>query len=215
MRVIFPCPYAVYMYKIMILLNTFASEISRPIISIKFLVDPTVEKGLRVCSDGHTPLTVMPIYGKIMIIKKTHSSSSKASIAQMIIFSLVATTGLEKCCITSAYLQWLFQSGERLLTCGPLVSFNLYHSLGIFSRWQIVNIFLLFPENRLWHFMLIVFKEDILHEMSKPIFWTKKIRKIFQNFMCWLLFLNYLICFFILFQDCTFFTRKEILRFVD
>ena len=27
-RVIFPCPYAVYMYKIMILLNTFSSEIS-------------------------------------------------------------------------------------------------------------------------------------------------------------------------------------------
>ena len=29
------------------------------------------------------------------------------------IFSLVAMTGLEKCCITSAYLQWLCDSGER------------------------------------------------------------------------------------------------------
>ena len=29
------------------------------------------------------------------------------------IFSLVAMTGLEKCCITSAYLQWLCHSGER------------------------------------------------------------------------------------------------------
>ena len=45
---IFPCPYAVYMYKIMILLNTFSSEISWPI-STKFHVDPTVEMGLRVC----------------------------------------------------------------------------------------------------------------------------------------------------------------------
>ena len=71
-RVIFPCSYAVYMYKIMIcklLLNTFSSEISWQI-STKFHVDPTVEMGLRVCSNGHTPLTVMPIYGKIMIIKK-------------------------------------------------------------------------------------------------------------------------------------------------
>ena len=31
----------------------------------------------------------------------------------MMIFSLVAMTGLEKCCITSAYLQWLCHSGER------------------------------------------------------------------------------------------------------
>ena len=39
----------------------------------------------------------------------------------MMIFSLVATTGLEKCCITSAYLQWLCHSGERILAHGPLV----------------------------------------------------------------------------------------------
>ena len=57
------------MYKIMILLNTFSSEIRWPI-STTFHVDPTVETGLRVCSNGHAPLTVMPIYGKIMIIKK-------------------------------------------------------------------------------------------------------------------------------------------------
>ena len=31
----------------------------------------------------------------------------------MMIFSIVAMTGLEKCCITSAYLQWLCHSGER------------------------------------------------------------------------------------------------------
>ena len=82
------------------------------IVFIKFHVHPTVETGLRVCSNGQAPLTVLPIYGKIMIIiKKTHSSSSKPRTAQMVIFLLVAMTGLEKCCIASAYLQWLFHSG--------------------------------------------------------------------------------------------------------
>ena len=37
------------------------------------------------------------------------------------IFSLVAMTGLEKCFITSAYLQWLCHSGERPVARGPLV----------------------------------------------------------------------------------------------
>ena len=39
----------------------------------------------------------------------------------MMIFSLVAMIGLEKCCITSAYLQWLCYSGERPVARGPLV----------------------------------------------------------------------------------------------
>ena len=39
----------------------------------------------------------------------------------MMIFSLVAMTVLEKCCITSAYLQWLCHSGERPVARGPLV----------------------------------------------------------------------------------------------
>ena len=39
----------------------------------------------------------------------------------MMIFSLVAMIGLEKCCITSAYLQWLCYSGERAVARGPLV----------------------------------------------------------------------------------------------
>ena len=55
------------MYKIMILLNTFPSEISWPIFT-KFHIDPIVETGSRVCSNGHAPLTVMSIYGKIMMI---------------------------------------------------------------------------------------------------------------------------------------------------
>ena len=48
-------------------------------------------------------------------------SSSKLRTAQMMIFSLVAMIGLEKCCITSACLQWLCHSGERTVACGPLV----------------------------------------------------------------------------------------------
>ena len=32
-------------------------------------------------------------------------------------------TVLEKCCMPSAYLQWWFHSGERVVACGPLVFF--------------------------------------------------------------------------------------------
>ena len=39
----------------------------------------------------------------------------------MMIFSLVAMTGLEKCCITSAYMQWFCYSGEQPVAHGPLV----------------------------------------------------------------------------------------------
>ena len=66
----------------------------------------------------------MPIYGKMMIIKRTFSSLySKPRSAQMMILLLVAMTGLEECCITSAYLQWLFHSGEPAVVRGPLVLF--------------------------------------------------------------------------------------------
>ena len=67
---------------------------------------------LIVYSNDHAPLTVMPIY-----------SSSKLRTAQMMIFSLAAMIGLEKCCITSACLQWLCHSGERTVARGPLVLF--------------------------------------------------------------------------------------------
>ena len=40
------------------------------------------------------------------------------------IHSLVAMTGLESC-LTSAYLQCLFHSGERAVVHGPLVIVNL------------------------------------------------------------------------------------------
>ena len=65
---------------------------------------------LIVCSNNHAPLTVRPIY-----------SSSKLRTAQMVIFSVVAIIGLEKFCITFAYLQWLCHSGERAMAHGPLV----------------------------------------------------------------------------------------------
>ena len=76
----------------------------------QFHIDPSVEMWLIVYSNDHAPLTVRPIY-----------SSSKLRTAQMMIFSLVAMIGLEKCYITSACLQWLCHSGERTVARGPLV----------------------------------------------------------------------------------------------
>ena len=68
---------------------------------------------LIVYSNDHAPLTVRLIY-----------SSSKLRTVQMMIFSLVAMIGLAKCCITSACLQWLCHSGERIVARGPLVIQN-------------------------------------------------------------------------------------------
>ena len=39
--------------------------------------DPTVETGLKVCSDGHAPLTIMSIYGKMMMIKQNKKTNQK------------------------------------------------------------------------------------------------------------------------------------------
>ena len=47
-------------------------------------------------------------------------------------------------------LTWLITC---TLQCNKI---NLYHSMGKFSRWQIDDIFLLSPENRLWNFLQIV-----------------------------------------------------------
>ena len=52
--VIFPCHCAVYMYKIMILQKPISQ------IASKFHIDPTVEMWLKVCSNDHAPLTVLP-----------------------------------------------------------------------------------------------------------------------------------------------------------
>ena len=82
---------------------------------------------LIVYSNDHAPLTVRLIY-----------SSSKLRTVQMMIFSLVAMIGLAKCCITSACLQWLCHSGERIVARGPLVSvyYINYNVIKYALRWM-------------------------------------------------------------------------------
>ena len=38
-------------------------------------------------------------------------------------------TVLEKCCMPSAYLQWRFHSGERVVARGPLVLYNFGYNM--------------------------------------------------------------------------------------
>ena len=95
---------------------------------------------LIVYSNDHAPLTVRLIY-----------SSSKLRTVQMMIFSLVAMIGLAKCCITSACLQWLCHSGERIVARGPLVillvvcSVLQWSIIGLDKSVYQVNIFLISP----------------------------------------------------------------------
>ena len=56
---------------------------------------------------------------KIMILQKPLSQFSP----RFRIDFAVVMIGLEKCCITSTYLQWLYHSGERAIVSGPLVFF--------------------------------------------------------------------------------------------
>ena len=80
MFIIFSCHCAVYMYKIRIL--------QKPLRQLP--PNFTLILLLKVCLNDHAPLTVMPYVIFFFKIR--------------MIFSLVAMTGLEKCCITSAYL---------------------------------------------------------------------------------------------------------------
>ena len=66
----------------------------------------------RVCSNDHAQLIGMPY---IFFFKIKNCLNDDLFINSM--------TGLEKCCITSAYLQWLCHSGERPVARGPLVFF--------------------------------------------------------------------------------------------
>ena len=68
----------------------------------------------------------------------------------MMIFSLVAMIGLEKCCITSACLQWLCHSGEQTVARGPLV-FICVCFLFVFC----VSVFLFF-------FVKLIFVSELL-----------------------------------------------------
>ena len=44
----------------------------------------------------------------------------------------------------------------------------------ICSRRHTEILFLLFPENKIWHFIQIFSNEDNLHEISNPVFWENK-----------------------------------------
>ena len=51
------------------------------------------------------------------------------------------------------------------------IKVDLYRSLDRISRRQTDDILLIFPENRLWHFMQIVSQGGEMREMTKYIFW--------------------------------------------
>ena len=118
-RFIFPSPYAIYMYKIMILLNAFSSEISWPI-STKFHVDPAVETGLRICSNGHASLTVLPIYGKIMTKKKKKKKKTKKKDKkkQKTFFFFKTKT---------------FSNDDPFISCNGRIGKKMLHNLCIFA----------------------------------------------------------------------------------
>ena len=83
-------------------------------------------------------------------------------------------------------VSWPLNHNQRVLRKDTKSPVELYLSLGLLSRQQICNIFLVFlffcfffPENRIWYFMQFVLQRDNWHEMSKPIF--RKMIKIFKN----------------------------------
>ena len=64
----------------------------------------------------------------------------------------------------------LFQQFLDIPICSKIDMFNTYQAMGRFSRQQIGDVFLIFQENRIWHFMQIVSLGNNLHEVSDPIF---------------------------------------------
>ena len=66
----------------------------------------------------------------------------------------------------------------------PLAYINLYHSLGIFSRRQIDDIFLIFPRKQdlTFHANCLLRRQFAWNVISC---FLRKIRKIFQNVVCW------------------------------
>ena len=50
---------------------------------------------------------------------------------------------------------------------------------------KLIIFFLIFPRKQDLTFMQIVSIGDNLHEMSKPVFWEKKKKKIFKFVVCW------------------------------
>ena len=90
----------------MILLNNFSLEFIWPIFT-KFHVDSTLKQD---CSNGYTPLTVMPIMVKKNKDKNTFFFKTKNCSNDDPFIS--CNDGIEKCCVASAYLQWLFHADE-------------------------------------------------------------------------------------------------------
>ena len=95
----------------------------------------------------------------------------------MMIFSLVAMTGLEKCCITSAYLQWyvtqvnnpwpvgllfLYDSTNLLIFTDVEVDSKQYLSLFILAVWTV-----LYKFSRNHHILELLDKVS----MTVSIFW--------------------------------------------
>ena len=79
----------------------------------------------RVCSDDHAQLTGMPY---IFFFKIKNCLNDDLFIS--------CDDRIGKCCITSAYLQWLCHSGERPVAHGPLVLCYISGWSGLFySRW--------------------------------------------------------------------------------
>ena len=69
-------------------------------------------------------------------------------------------------------------------SCSINNCFNLYHSLGIFSRRQIDDIFLIFPRKQdlTFHANCLLRRKFAWNVISC---FLRKIRKIFQNVVCW------------------------------
>ena len=67
---------------------------------------------------------------------------------------------------------------RKEFTWNTWYQYLLFYSWALGVKLQLTtiwNIFRIFPQNWLWHFMQIVSNGDNLHWMSKPIFWKLKI----------------------------------------
>ena len=106
---------AVYMFKVMVLLNNFFRNQLSNFYQISCW--SYCWNRIQVCSNGHASFMPINIWWKNRIIikkkKTTPSSDGEAFISCM--------TELENCCITAAYLQWLFHSGELAMARGPFI----------------------------------------------------------------------------------------------
>ena len=88
----------------------------------------------------------------------------------MMTFSLVAMTGLEKCCRTSTCLQWLCHSGERPVARGPRVQRlgNAVLQQENFSYKYIVYSDEYFTNCNFW--VIAIHSDILLHHSNNSIF---------------------------------------------